>query len=137
MYPAMVAQQWALPSSALHHVVARIDGEAIGYHTFLRTGRRLVLLSGVFDRHESGNVHAYENVLLESVKLAVDAGCTVVDYGGTVNEVKASLFTTTPTEIRFAPASPHCGQPCARCSPKPPSEPFRPTEVALGSGQRA
>jgi hypothetical protein len=101
MYLSMVTRQWAIPGSALHHVVARIDGQAIGYHTFLRTGQRLVLLSGVFDRHESGNVHAYENVLLESISLAVDTGCTVVDYGGTVNDVKASLLTTTPTEVRF------------------------------------
>jgi hypothetical protein len=101
LYPSMVNQQWALSGSGLHHVVARVDGRAIGYHTFLRTGRRLVLLSGVFDRHESGNVHAYENVLMESITLAVDTGCTVVDYGGTVNEVKANLLDTTPTEVRF------------------------------------
>jgi hypothetical protein len=55
----------------------------------------------VFDRHDSGNAHAYENVLLEPVSLAVDSRCTVVDYGGTVNDVKASLLTTTATEVRF------------------------------------
>jgi hypothetical protein len=73
----------------------------VGYHSFLRSGRTLCLLSGAFGRPEVGTHHAYENVLLDSIDLAVSLGCDRIDYGPAINEVKASLLDVQPTAIHF------------------------------------
>jgi hypothetical protein len=101
LYPQMVRAQWALTADRLVHVVAMIGDRPVGYHSFWRTGRRLALLSGAFGRPDDGNAHAYENVLLRSLDVAGELGCTLVDFGPTVNAVKRSLLGTRPTEMRF------------------------------------
>lgn len=101
LYPAMVDAQWDLAGERLVHLVARLDGRPVGYHSYCVTGRRLVLLSGVFDRPAGGTAHAYENVLLDSLDLAAALDCTHVEFGGTVNDVKAVLLGRAPTELRF------------------------------------
>lgn len=101
LYPQMVRAQWALTSDRLVHVVALIGDAPVGYHSFWRTGRRLALLSGAFGRPDDGNGHAYENVLLRSLDVAVELECSLLDFGPTVNAVKRSLLGTQPTELRF------------------------------------
>lgn len=101
LYPAMVDAHWDLAGDRLVHLVAHLGGRPVGYHSYCVTGRRLVLLSGVFDRPDGGTAHAYENVLLDSLDLAAATGCTHVEFGGTVNDVKATLLGRTPTELRF------------------------------------
>ena len=101
LYPRMVRAQWALTSDRLVHVVALIGDAPVGYHSFWRAGRRLALLSGAFGRPDDGNVHAYENVLLRSLDVGDELGCSLLDFGPTVNAVKRSLLGTQPTELRF------------------------------------
>ena len=101
LYPQMVRAHWALTSDRLVHLVAMIEDRPVGYHSFWRAGRRLALLSGAFGRPDDGNAHAYENVLLGSLDVAGELGCSVVDFGPTVNAVKRSLLGAQPTELRF------------------------------------
>jgi hypothetical protein len=101
LYEQLVDSHWSIGSPDLVHLVARVGPTPVGYHSFLRTGRTLALLSGVFDRREGGTHHAYENVLLESVDLAVDLGCTRIEYGPAVNAVKSSMLDLEPSEIHF------------------------------------
>lgn len=101
LYPEMVAAQWALSDDRLVHLVALLADRPVGYHTFWRAGERLVLLSGALGRPPGGTVHAYENLLLASIPLAEDLGCRIVEYGATVNHVKASLLDTAPSTMVF------------------------------------
>jgi hypothetical protein len=101
LYEQMVDAHWSVDSEDLVHLVAHVGDAPVGYHSFLRTGRTLALLSGVFDRPAGGNHHAYENVLLDSIDLGVDLGCTRIEYGPAVNAVKASLLDVEATEIHF------------------------------------
>lgn len=101
LYPAMVAAQWELDDDRAVHLVARLDGLPVGYHSFWRSGDRLSLLSGALGRPEGGTAHAYENLLLASLDLARDLDCTTIEYGACVNAVKASLLETAPTTMTF------------------------------------
>jgi hypothetical protein len=101
LYERMVGAHWSVPGDGLVHLVARVDDVPVGYHSFLRSGQTLCLLSGVFDRPSGGTHHAYENVLLDSIDLAVDLGCSRIEYGPAINAVKAALLDVEPTEIHF------------------------------------
>ncbi|HEY5979783.1 MAG TPA: hypothetical protein VIT41_09125 [Microlunatus sp.] len=101
LYPEMVSAHWALSDDRLVHLVALLADRPVGYHSFWRTGERLVLLSGALGRPPGGTVHAYENLLLASVPLAANLGCRIVEYGATVNHVKASLLDTAPSTMLF------------------------------------
>ena len=101
LYEQIVGAHWSVRSDDLVHLVAQVGDRPVGYHSFLRSGRTLALLSGVFDRPSGGTHHAYENVLLDSIDLAVDLGCTRIEYGPAINAVKSSLLDVEPTEIHF------------------------------------
>lgn len=101
-YPNMV--RWAAEADvpAIVHVVARIDGEVVGYHTYLRTGGRLQCLSGGFDRTRQTTYHAYENVLLETMRYAESSGLGHVAFGPITNPSKAAVMPQTARfVIRF------------------------------------
>ncbi|WP_298885159.1 GNAT family N-acetyltransferase [uncultured Serinicoccus sp.] len=106
LYPQMVRAHSALDSPDAWHVVAVLDGRPVGYHSWWHSGHTLSLLSGAFTRPPGGTVHAYENVLLESMALARDLGCRTAQLGPTVNGVKRALFGSDPTELRFVSALP-------------------------------
>ena len=101
LYESMVRSHWAIRSEDLVHLVAYVGEVPVGYHSFLRSGRTLCLLSGVFGRPDVGTHHAYENVLLDSIDLAVDLGCARIEYGPAINEVKTSLLDVEPTAVHF------------------------------------
>lgn len=102
LYPRLVQRQWNHRDDRLVHLVARIDDRPVGYQTFWHTGRTLVMLSGVLDRPTEGtNAHAYENLLLASLDLADELGCTGADLGPAINGAKTSLLGREPTSIRF------------------------------------
>jgi hypothetical protein len=107
-YPQLV--RWAAEAEdpSLLHVVARLDGEVVGYHSFLHSGRVLACLSGAFDRGRHTTYHAYENVLLEAMRLAEGQGVDRLLLGPVLNPTKASLTTrarraTLCFRSRFAP----------------------------------
>ena len=86
--------RWAAESDApgIIHILARLDGRVVGYHTFLRTGVRLQCLSGGFDRSRATTFHAYENILLASMRWAESEGLAAVAFGPTSNPSKAALM---------------------------------------------
>lgn len=86
-------------SQEIVHVLARIDGTVVGYHTYLRSGRRLQCLSGGFDRTRHSTYHAYENILLETMRYAEDQGLGEVAFGPITNASKAALM---PEFARFS-----------------------------------
>jgi len=77
----------------LVHLVARLDGEPVGYHAFLESGAGVTCLSGGFDRTRGSTYHAYENVLLEAMRRAEARGATRVCFGPVTNPSKAALMT--------------------------------------------
>jgi hypothetical protein len=101
LYPQLVRRHWSLDGDRLVHLIASIDDQPVGYHSFWRSGTRLILLSGVFGRPDGGTQHAYESILLASIDLAAGLGCAVVEFGTTVNAAKASLLGRSATNIRF------------------------------------
>lgn len=101
MYPRLVRAQWDLDDVRLVHLVARIDGEPVGYQTFWRAGRHLAMLSGVLGRRDGGTAHAYENLLLASLDLAADLGCLRMDVGLGINAAKVSLLGSRANALYF------------------------------------
>ena len=101
-YQSMVA--WATRGlvPGLVHVIARLDGVAVGYHAFAESGRHLICLSGGFDRTRHTTYHAYENVLIEAMRYARDRGLSHVHFGPVSNPSKAAVMTDAAgLSIRF------------------------------------
>jgi hypothetical protein len=96
--------RWASTSGApgVVHFLARLDGAIVGYHSYLRSGTRLQCLSGGFDRVRQSTYHAYENVLLETMRYAEAAGLAAVAFGPVSNPSKAALMPqSAPFVLRF------------------------------------
>jgi hypothetical protein len=107
-YVRMAMQSCSIASDRLVHIIARFDGEFAGYQSFALSGDGLYCLSGIFDRNRNSNYHAYENVIVESVRLGLEQGLRVVDYGPITNESKLKMMTSFQRaemriHSRFAP----------------------------------
>jgi len=76
------------------HIYATIDGEVIGVQTFIRHIRHLELTEGGFADHRQ-TYHAYENIIVASVKYAVENHLEKVSYGLISNPAKDRLMDTT------------------------------------------
>jgi hypothetical protein len=100
-YPHILAAHWSLRGAGLVHLVAWLDGQPVGYHTFWRAGRHLSMLSGVVARPSGGSVHAYENLLVASLELARSLGCDRMDSGLGVNAAKVSLLGRVPNALHL------------------------------------
>lgn len=99
-YPAMVDAAVQQPETV--HVLAYLDDAFVGNQSFVQTGRRLVCLSGIFDPDRKSNYHAYENVILESIRLANAQSLDQIDYGPIVNPTKARMMTRfEPSALRY------------------------------------
>jgi hypothetical protein len=96
--------RWASASGApgIVHFLARVDDAIVGYHSYLRSGVRLHCLSGGFDRSRQSNYHAYENILLETMRYAEEKGLRHVAFGPVTNPSKAALMpVSAPFVLRF------------------------------------
>jgi hypothetical protein len=101
-YPGMVDRAAILPERRIVHLVARLDDEVVGYHTFALSGRRMLCLSGAFDRTKATTWHAYENLVLESVRVAKRAGVERIHFGPVLNATNARVMTRFErTELRI------------------------------------
>jgi hypothetical protein len=101
IYPSMAERAMSLESSSTVHFVARIDGNVVGYQSFCRSGNALHCLSGAFDRNRKSTYHAYENIIIESIRYSLDRRLDRIDYGPILNETKAKMMTAfQPCEIR-------------------------------------
>ena len=96
--------RWASTSSAraIMHFLARLEGTVVGYHSYLKSGTRLQCLSGGFDRTRQSNYHAYENILLETMRYAEAHALRQVAFGPVGNPSKAALMPrSVPFVLRF------------------------------------
>lgn len=91
-YEQMVdaASRGAVPDVV--HLVCRVGEDVVGYHSFMVLGQVLTCLSGAFDRDRDTNHHAYENLILDAVRLAGELGLTRVEFGPVLNPTKASMM---------------------------------------------
>ena len=96
--------RWASTSGAqaIIHLLARLEGTVVGYHSYLKSGTRLQCLSGGFDRTRQSNYHAYENILLETMRYAEAHALRQVAFGPVTNPSKAALMPrSVPFVLRF------------------------------------
>jgi hypothetical protein len=96
--------RWASTSGvpAIVHVLARLEGNVVGYHSYLRSGTQLLCLSGGFDRTRPTTYHAYENILVESMRFAEGQRLRRVAFGPVGNPTKAALMPcSVPFVLRF------------------------------------
>lgn|GEM_PF-3290910 len=100
-YPHLLQAHWSLAGPGLVHLVAWLDGQPVGYHSFWRAARHLSMLSGVVARPPGGSTHAYENLMVASLELARSLGCERADFGLGVNAAKVSLLGTTPNALHL------------------------------------
>jgi hypothetical protein len=101
-YVAMSAATASLSSDRLVHVVCRLGGALAGYHSFVICGRTMHCLSGAFDRTRHSTFHAYEVLIVESLRVAIDHHVRQIDYGAVLNETKARMMDTfSRTELRI------------------------------------
>jgi hypothetical protein len=92
-YVPMVLRALAHDDPAIVHFIARIDGMFVGYHSFVVSGAALHCLSGAFDRTRNTAYHAYENLIVESIRFCLDHGLTTIDYGPIMNPSKVKMMT--------------------------------------------
>ena len=78
-------------SPAIVHVLARAQDGLLGYHSFVRSGRALHMMHGAFARDRATTHHAYENIMIESVRCALDLGLQEVRFGPVMNETKRRM----------------------------------------------
>ena len=89
-------------SPDLVHFLAFLDGAPAGHHTFIRAGRTLRMIHGAFDRTLPKMHHAYENLLVESVRFAIAESVESIHYGPVVNETKRRMMTAMePAALYF------------------------------------
>jgi hypothetical protein len=79
------------------HIVTRLNSDIVGYHSFYVGGRTLHCLSGGFDRTLKSTYHAYENLIIESVRYCLEHGLSLINYGPALNETKIKLMTSFQT----------------------------------------
>jgi len=101
-YVNMARQTSSCEHDNIVHFIASLEGEMVGYHSFVRCQNSMHCLSGAFDRARKSNYHAYENMILESMRYAHQNNIHTIHYGPILNPTKASLMDTTEDwEMRF------------------------------------
>ncbi len=73
------------------HIYAVLDNKVVGVQTFIRHPKHIELTEGGF---LSQTCHAYENIILESVRYSVKNGLERVSYGLILNPNKNRLMDT-------------------------------------------
>ena len=101
IFPQAVRETCRLDSTNLVHFIARMRGEFLGYHTFLKTGDGLRMLHGAFDRTRDTTFHAYENLIIETVRYATARKLAKVYFGPIMNETKRRMMNTSRKSVMF------------------------------------
>jgi hypothetical protein len=102
LFPAMIDRSCTVGSERLVTIIARLGGDFIGYHSFLRTGKSLRMLHGAFDRSRDSLFHAYENIITAASEHALKEGLEAVHFGPVMNETKRRMMnSSTETAIFF------------------------------------
>ena len=77
--------------SGMVHMYARLDGRVVGVQSFVRHDRHLELTEGGF-LSSVPTYHAYENIIVASVRYAEEHGLQRVSYGLITNRAKDRLM---------------------------------------------
>jgi len=101
IFPPLCLQSAAIDHPNILHLVTRMNGEPVGYHSYHVGHQTLHCLSGGFDRTRKSIYHAYENLIIESVRFCIDEGIPLINYGPAFNDTKPQLTTAFQTlEVR-------------------------------------
>ncbi|MCP4644872.1 MAG: GNAT family N-acetyltransferase [bacterium] len=79
-------------SDRMVHFVARMNGEVLGYHSFVRSGRGLRMIHGAFDRQRPTTHHSYENLIIATVDYGIRHGLDKIHFGPVLNETKRRMM---------------------------------------------
>jgi Acetyltransferase (GNAT) domain len=74
------------------HFIAAMNGEVLGYHSFIRAGTGLRMMHGAFDRTRRTTHHCYENLIIATVDWALKEGLDAVHFGPILNETKRRMM---------------------------------------------
>lgn len=96
-----VERTCTLNSERVVHFLAKMNGTLIGYHTFVKFGRSLRMIHGAFNRDLTTTHHAYENIILETVRYSLASGLSTVHFGPVFNETKRRMMTDTSRAALF------------------------------------
>ena len=91
-FPTMVLQTCCLKSDRMIHFIARLNGQFLGYHTFIQTGKSLRMIHGAFDRTLKTTQHSYENIITAAADYAIKQKLEIVHFGPIMNETKNRLM---------------------------------------------
>jgi hypothetical protein len=91
-FPAIILQSCCLKSDRIISFIARMNGQFLGYHTFIQTGSGLRLIHGAFDRTLETTQHSYENIMTAAADYAIKQGLEIVHFGPIMNETKNRLM---------------------------------------------
>jgi hypothetical protein len=89
---AMAVRTCRAESDRFVHFIARMNGDLLGYHSFVQTGNGLRMLHGAFDRTRRTTHHSYENLIIHTVGYAIDNGLESVHFGPVLNVTKQRMM---------------------------------------------
>jgi hypothetical protein len=79
----------------VHHFVARLDGELLGYQAAVQSGKHLNALHGAFDRRRKTTYNAYDLLFIEMVDFALEHNVDSIDVGSVLNQTKQKMVNAT------------------------------------------
>lgn len=92
-YTNMVLQASQTDSKNIIHFLTYLGGgHLVGYHSFAYMKDALYCLSGAFDRRMHSTYHAYENMIIETVKFCLANNISKIFYGPVLNPTKARMM---------------------------------------------
>jgi hypothetical protein len=91
-YANMVMKACMSQSDHVVHFLARLHNDIVGYHSFALSGDIMFCLSGAFNRTLSTTYHAYENIVIETIKFGLAVGLKSIHYGPILNPTKAKMM---------------------------------------------
>jgi len=94
-FDGIVTRTCGTDSDRIVHFLASMNGTLTGYHTFIRTDRALRMIHGAFNRELRTTHHAYENLILETVRNALARGLHTIHFGPVLNETKRRMMRHT------------------------------------------
>ncbi|MDO1451489.1 GNAT family N-acetyltransferase [Rhodocytophaga aerolata] len=91
-YTNMIRQVSGRETDKIIHFLTYLNDQLAGYHSFAYIGKNLYCLSGAFDRSMHSTYHAYENMILETIRFSLDHQIDSIHYGPVLNPTKARMM---------------------------------------------
>jgi hypothetical protein len=91
-YTNMIRQVSQRETDKIVHFLTYLNDKLAGYHSFAYIGKNLYCLSGAFDRSMYSTFHAYENMIIETLRFGLDHHIDSIHYGPVLNSTKARMM---------------------------------------------